>query len=83
MPLKLVSGHFEKTKKMSASKEIKRIYAYFCLFLPLTLYQMTFPLVSFLLFVNYNVPFQKKNDKKFQDGRHWEQNAPKVSKLTI
>jgi len=35
--------------------------------------------LKLLVYVNFDIPVQKKNMKKFQDGRHWEQNAPKVS----
>jgi len=61
-----------KKNKMAAAKIIKRVYAYFCFKLFTQCFFLQF---FFLLFVNYDVPFQKKNDNKFQDGRHWEQNS--------
>jgi len=30
------------------------------------------------IYGNFDVPVQNKNMKKFQNGSHWEQNAPKV-----
>ena len=83
MPFKLMPCHFEK-KQDGYLKENKMCL---CLFLPISGYNALHSDFSlsffFLLFVNFDVPFHKKNDKKFQDGRHWEQNAPKVSILTI
>ena len=38
---------------------------------------------NFFIFVNFDVPVQKKNMTKFQDGCHWEQNALRLLRTIL